>query len=91
MKAQAASLPFTPVFAALVAIINTKLPQVGELVLTRVISQFRKSFKRNNKVGLFFNFDMTHFLVDKSCIFTHYLFFSLFRLFVILRPPFSPI
>jgi pre-mRNA-splicing factor CWC22 len=55
MKAQAASLPFTPVFAALVAIINTKLPQVGELVLTRIISQFRKSFKRNNKVGVFLN------------------------------------
>ena len=56
MKAQAASLPFTPVFAALVAVINTKLPQVGELVLTRILSQFRKSFKRNNKVGVFFFF-----------------------------------
>ena len=55
MKAQAAGLPFTPVFAALVAIINTKLPQVGELLLTRIISQFRKSFKRNNKVGIFFS------------------------------------
>jgi pre-mRNA-splicing factor CWC22 len=53
MKAQAACLPFTPAFAALVAIINTKLPQVGELVLTRIISRFRKSFKRNNKVGAF--------------------------------------
>ncbi|KAG6332693.1 hypothetical protein ID866_6394, partial [Astraeus odoratus] len=52
MKAQAASLPFTPVFAALVAIINTKLPQVGELVLTRLISQFRRAFKRNDKVSL---------------------------------------
>ncbi|GBE82742.1 hypothetical protein BKA93DRAFT_925890 [Sparassis latifolia] len=50
MKAQSASLPFTPVFAALVAIINTKLPQVGELVLTRLISQFRRSFKRNDKI-----------------------------------------
>ncbi|GLB35523.1 putative protein with domain in DAP-5, eIF4G, MA-3 and other proteins [Lyophyllum shimeji] len=50
MKAQASSLPFTPVFAALVAIINTKLPQVGELVLTRLISQFRRSFKRNDKI-----------------------------------------
>lgn len=50
MKAQAASLPFTPVFAALVAVINTKLPQVGELVVTRLISQFRRSFKRNDKV-----------------------------------------
>jgi len=52
MKAQSASLPFTPVFAALIAIINSKLPQVGELVLTRLISQFRRSFKRNNKVSL---------------------------------------
>lgn len=52
MKAQAASLPYTPVFAALVAILNTKLPQVGELVLHRLISQFRRSFKRNDKVML---------------------------------------
>ncbi|THH08696.1 hypothetical protein EW145_g2516, partial [Phellinidium pouzarii] len=50
MKAQAASLPFTPVFAALVSIINTKLPQVGELVLTRLVSQFRRAFKRNDKI-----------------------------------------
>ncbi|ELU43819.1 cell cycle control protein (Cwf22), putative [Rhizoctonia solani AG-1 IA] len=50
MKAQAASLPFTPIFAALVAVINTKLPQVGELLLTRLISQFRRSFKRNDKI-----------------------------------------
>lgn len=58
MKAQAASLPFTPVFAALVAIINTKLPQVGELVLTRLISQFRRSFKRNDKVRAACRFDL---------------------------------
>ncbi|KAI6146189.1 armadillo-type protein [Pisolithus tinctorius] len=49
MKAQAPSLPFTPVFATLVAIINTKLPQVGELVLAWLISQFRCAFKRNDK------------------------------------------
>ena len=50
MKAQAASLPFTPVFAALVSVINSKLPMVGELVVTRLISQFRRAFKRNDKV-----------------------------------------
>ncbi|CAG8657850.1 3038_t:CDS:2 [Acaulospora colombiana] len=49
MKAQAASLPFTPVFASLVAILNSKLPTVGELVLIRLVSQFRRSFKRNDK------------------------------------------
>ena len=50
MKAQAASLPYTPVYVVLVSIINTKLPQVGELVLHRLISQFCKSFKQNDKV-----------------------------------------
>ncbi|RUS18450.1 armadillo-type protein [Endogone sp. FLAS-F59071] len=49
MKAQSASLPFTPVYAALVAVINTKLPTIGELVLTRLILQFRRAFKRNDK------------------------------------------
>ena len=82
MKAQAASLPFTPVFDALVAIINTKLPQVGELVLTRIISQFRKPFnlKRNNKVGVFFC-DRFFFLL------TTYI----FRSSVTPQPPFLPI
>lgn len=49
MKAQAASLPFTPIYAAMAAIVNTKLPQVGELLLGRLIVQFRKAFKRNDK------------------------------------------
>ncbi|GAA94446.1 uncharacterized protein L969DRAFT_97347 [Mixia osmundae IAM 14324] len=49
MRAQSSSLPFTPVFAALVAVINTKLPSLGELLLTRLVLQFRRSFKRNDK------------------------------------------
>jgi pre-mRNA-splicing factor CWC22 len=49
MKAQAASLPFTPIYGAMVAIVNTKLPQVGDLLVRRLIIQFRKSFKRNDK------------------------------------------
>ncbi|KAI1458349.1 MIF4G-domain-containing protein [Annulohypoxylon moriforme] len=49
MKAQAASLPFTPVLAAMAAIVNTKLPQVGELLVKRLVMQFRKAFKRNDK------------------------------------------
>ena len=49
MKAQASSLPFTPIYAAFAAIINTKLPQVGELLIKRLIMQFRKAFRRNDK------------------------------------------
>ncbi|KAF1834153.1 MIF4G-domain-containing protein [Decorospora gaudefroyi] len=49
MKAQAASLPFTPIYATMVAIVNTKLPQVGDLLVRRLIVQFRKGFRRNDK------------------------------------------
>jgi pre-mRNA-splicing factor CWC22 len=49
MKAQAASLPFTPIFAATAAIVNTKLPQVGELLVKRLVVSFRKGFRRNDK------------------------------------------
>ncbi|KAI1816052.1 hypothetical protein GGS20DRAFT_268609 [Poronia punctata] len=49
MKAQAASLPFTPVLAAMAAIVNTKLPQVGELLVKRLVIQFRKAFRRNDR------------------------------------------
>lgn len=50
MKAQAASPNFTHVYAALIAIINTKLPENGELLLKRVITQFKKAYRRNDKV-----------------------------------------
>ncbi|CAN0376653.1 unnamed protein product, partial [Ectocarpus sp. 12 AP-2014] len=50
MKAQLASPGFTPVFAALVAVVNTKLPENGELILKRVIVAFRRAYKRRDKV-----------------------------------------
>ena len=49
LRAQAAALPFTPVYAALVSVINTKFPQIGELVLIKLILQFRRSYRRNDK------------------------------------------
>lgn len=49
MKAQAASLPFTHIYAAMVAIVNTKLPALGELLVKRLVLRFRKAFRRNDK------------------------------------------
>ena len=49
MKAQQASQPFTPVFAAVVAIINTKFPMIGELLINRLLMQFRRAYKRSDK------------------------------------------
>lgn len=50
MKAQLASPGFTHVYAALIAVVNTKLPENGELLVKRVVFQFRKAFKRNDKI-----------------------------------------
>ncbi|TPX12048.1 uncharacterized protein E0L32_007163 [Thyridium curvatum] len=49
VKAQAASLPFTPIYASMVAIVNTKIPTIGELLIKRLVSRFRKAFRRNDK------------------------------------------
>ena len=49
MKAAASSSAFVSIYATMAAIINTKLPQVGELLVHRLIVQFKKAFKRNDK------------------------------------------
>ena len=49
MKAQAASVAFTPVFAALVAVVNTKFPEIGLLVCARVLQQFKVAYRRSDK------------------------------------------
>ena len=50
IKSQMASPNFTHVYVALIAVINTKLPEIVNLIIRRVILQFQRSFKRNNKV-----------------------------------------
>ncbi|PIA13392.1 MIF4G-domain-containing protein [Coemansia reversa NRRL 1564] len=49
MRAQALSTSFTAVYAALVAVINTKLPIVGELLVTRLVLHLRRAFSRDDK------------------------------------------
>jgi pre-mRNA-splicing factor CWC22 len=50
MKAQLASPTFTRVYAAVVSVVNCKLPEIGELLLKRVLHQFRRAYTRNDKV-----------------------------------------
>ncbi|KAI3461081.1 hypothetical protein Pfo_017744 [Paulownia fortunei] len=52
MKSQMASPGFTDVFAALVAVVNTKFPEVGDLMLRRIILQLQRAYKRNDKPQL---------------------------------------
>jgi len=49
MKSQMASPRFSGIFAALVAVVNTKFPEIGELIIKRCILQFRRAYKRNDK------------------------------------------
>lgn len=49
LKAQEVSPAFTDVYAALLAIINTRLRSIGILVINRIILGYRQSFMNNNK------------------------------------------
>lgn len=50
LKSQMASPAFTDVFAALISVVNTKFPEVGDLLLRRIVLQFQRAFKRHIKV-----------------------------------------
>jgi len=67
MTGQAASPIFTNVYATLVAIINTKLPQIGELITKRLILNFKKGYHRNDKVSITY-VDVWNGFSDVSCV-----------------------
>src|SRR5690606_32569440 len=51
MKAQIASPTlYTKIYSCLVAVINTKLPENGRLILLRLIAQFRRGLRMNDKI-----------------------------------------
>ena len=50
LHAQIGSPVFTNVFAALVAVVNSKIPDIGELLVRRLILQFRRAFMRSDEV-----------------------------------------
>ncbi|KAL6553732.1 hypothetical protein OROMI_019405 [Orobanche minor] len=52
IKSQMASPGFTDVFAAMVAVVNTKFPEVGNLLLRRIILNLQRAYKRNDKPQL---------------------------------------
>ncbi len=73
LKATSGSPQFTPAYAALMAVINTKLPECGELVLTRAILLFRRAYQYRDRnlvastlalMGHLFNQGMAHELLS---------------------------
>ncbi|MEQ2162019.1 pre-mRNA-splicing factor cwc22 [Goodea atripinnis] len=65
LQAQAASPIFTHVYAAVVAIINSKFPQIGELILKRLILNFRRSYRRNLKAHEVLCLEMLTLLLER--------------------------
>jgi len=63
-----ASPNFTHVYAALISVINTKVPEIGLLVAKRVLIQFRRSFERNNKIVCVATTRMIAHLVNQRVI-----------------------
>lgn len=77
MQASSSSIPFIPIYACLVAIVNSKLPQVGELLLKRLVVQFKKAYKRNDKavclssttfIAHLVNFQVAHELIAAEAL-----------------------
>lgn len=63
-----ASPNFTHVYAALIAVINTKLPEIGNLIIRRVMIQFKRSFERNNKIVCMATTKMIAHLVNQRIL-----------------------
>jgi pre-mRNA-splicing factor CWC22 len=63
-----ASPNFTHVYAALLAVVNTKLPEIVSVVIKRVVSQFQKAFKRNNKLVCMATTKMLAHLINQQVV-----------------------
>lgn len=68
MHSQMASPNFTHVYAALISVINTKLPDHGRLLIHRYIQRFQRSFKRNNKITCMGTTKMLAHLVNQQVV-----------------------
>ena len=49
VRSQLASPTFTPCFAALVAVVNSRFPDIGALLCNRVLLQFKRAYRRNDR------------------------------------------
>lgn len=72
LRAATTSPTYAPVYASLLAVVNTKLPEIGELILVRAILTFRRSYARQDRgitmsitnfIGCLFNQGICHELL----------------------------
>ena len=63
-----ASPNFTHVYTALIAVLNTKLPAIVKLIIERVLIQFQRAYKRNNKIVCMATTKMLAHLINQHVI-----------------------
>lgn len=72
LRAATTSPTYAPVYVSLIAVVNTKLPEIGELILVRSILMFRRSYARQDRgvtmaitnfMGCLFNQGLCHELL----------------------------
>jgi pre-mRNA-splicing factor CWC22 len=68
LKASITSPSYAPVYAALVAVINTKLPEVGELLVSRAISTLKRLYKRKDQRGTLATVTLLGHLMNQSVV-----------------------
>lgn len=68
IKSQMASPNFTHVYSALISVINSKLPSIGELIINRVLIQFKRSYERNNRIVCMATTKMIAHLVNQRIL-----------------------
>ncbi|EOA15240.1 hypothetical protein CARUB_v10028637mg [Capsella rubella] len=66
IKSQMASPGLTNVYAALVAVVNSKFPQVSFLLLKRVVLQLKRAYKRNDRPQLLASVKFIAHLVNQQ-------------------------
>ncbi|XP_074375336.1 pre-mRNA-splicing factor cwc22-like [Apium graveolens] len=69
IKSQMACPGFTDVFASLVAIVNAKFPDVGNLFSRRIVLQVQKSYQRNDKRQLLAGVKFLAHLVNQRVVY----------------------
>lgn len=67
MKAQLTDLIFTPIYASLIAVLNSKISEIGELILHRLLLQFRKNYVKNKKNCISSAIFIVHLINQRVC------------------------
>ena len=68
IQAQEISPTFTHVYAAMVAVINSKFPTIGELILHRLVKKFRRGIKKNDRASCMASCKFIAHLVNQQVV-----------------------